>query len=351
MRGRRRRVRSRRPGRPKKRRPTGPSPSGARIAVQVRRDDIYGDAVMLQNLDPEIAAAVGAIPLTALDDDVLPLYRQELPPPPLSDAVTRTDHTVHGDPEVPVRLHRAVGSEGSLPCVYSIHGGGYVLGSYSMDDTRFDKWCPALGVVGVSVEYRLAPETTYPGPLEDCYRGLKWVYDNAAELEVDRTRIGVAGISAGGGLAAALALLARDRGEVPLAFQLLDCPMLDDRQLTPSSRLDGLAVWSRESNTFGWRSYLGDRYGTDNVPYTAAPARCEDLSGLPPSFLSVGTVDGFRDEDIDYAMRLNQAGVPCELHVYPGAPHGYQLAVDSAIVRQAERDAMEWLARMVDQPS
>ena len=200
----------------------------------------------------------------------------------------------------------------------------------------------------MSVEYRLAPETPYPGPLEDCYRGLKWVYDNATELGVDRARIGVAGISAGGGLAASLALLARDRGEVPLSFQLLDCPMLDDRQQTPSSRLDGLPVWSRESNTFGWRSYLGDRYGTDDVPYTAAPARCPDLSGLPRSFVSVGTVDGFRDEDVDYALRLNQAGIPCELHVYPGASHGYQMAIDSAIARQSARDAKEWLARMVE---
>jgi acetyl esterase/lipase len=319
--------------------------------MHFRPVDIYGDAVTLQDLDPEIAAAVSAIPLTNLNRDVLPMYRQELPPPPLSDAVTRTDRTVPGDPDVPVRVHRADRSHGTLPCVYSIHGGGYVIGSYSMDDTRFDQWCPALGIVGVSVEYRLAPETTYPGPLEDCYLGLKWVYDNAEELGVDRTLIGVSGISAGGGLAAALALLARDRGEVPLAFELLDCPMLDDRQQTPSSRLDGLAVWSRESNTFGWRCYLGDLYGTDDVPYTAAPARCEDLSGLPPSFVSVGTVDGFRDEDIEYAVRLNQAGVPCELHVYPGAPHGYHLAVASAVARQSERDAMEWLARMVGRPT
>ncbi len=303
----------------------------------------------LQNLDPEIAAAIGAIPLSDLNDEVLPLYRQEFPPPPLSDRVSRTNHIVPGDPEVPVRVHRAVGGDagGPLPCVYSIHGGGYVIGSYSMDDPRFDQWCPALGIVGVSVEYRLAPETPYPGPLEDCYRGLKWVYDNAQDLGVDRQRIGVAGLSAGGGLAASLALLARDRDEVPVAFQLLDCPMLDDRQLTPSSTLNGLPVWSRQSNTFGWRCYLGDRYGTDDVPYTAAPARCDDLSGLPPSFVSVGTVDGFRDEDIDYALRLNQAGIPCELHVYPGASHGYQLAVDSALVRQSARDALEWLARMV----
>jgi len=303
--------------------------------------------VTLQDLDPDIAAAVGALDLAGLNVDTLSMYRQAFPATPLSDAVVRRDHLVPGDPEVPVRVHRPGGADGLLPCVYSIHGGGYVLGSHLMDDPKFDAWCPTLGIVGVSVDYRLAPESSYPGPLDDCYRGLKWVYDNADELGVDRHRIGIAGISAGGGLAAALGLLARDRGEVPLAFQLLDCPMLDDRQQTPSSQLAGLAVWSRETNTFGWRCYLGDLYGADDVPYTAAPARCADLSGLPPTFVSVGTVDGFRDEDIDYAVRLNQAGVPCELHVYPGASHGYQIAVDAAITRQSSRDVLDWLARQI----
>jgi acetyl esterase/lipase len=310
----------------------------------------YCGAVTIQDLDPEIAAAVGAIELAGMSLDTLSTYRQTFQGAPLSDAVIRTDHTIPGDPAVPVRVHRAADASDALPCVYSIHGGGYVLGSYAMDDAAFDSWCPKLGIVGVSVEYRLAPETPYPGPLEDCYTGLKWVYDHADELGVDRDRIGISGISAGGGLAAALGLLARDRGEVPLAFQLLNCPMLDDRQQTPSSQLDGLAVWSRDTNTFGWRSYLGDLYGTDEVPYTAAPARCEDLSGLPPAFVSVGTVDGFRDEDIDYAVRLNQAGVPCELHVYPGASHGYQIAVDSPIVRQSNRDVLDWMARQVRRP-
>ncbi|HEX7095319.1 MAG TPA: alpha/beta hydrolase fold domain-containing protein, partial [Acidimicrobiales bacterium] len=122
---------------------------------------------------------------------------------------------------------------------------------------------------------------------------------------------------------------------------------IDDRQITPSSRLDGLPVWSRESNEFGWRSYLGDLYGTDDVPAYAAPARATDLSGLPPAFVSVGTVDGFRDEDIEYAMRLNQAGVPTELHVYPGAPHGYQIAPTAAVSRQSARDIEEWLSRQI----
>jgi acetyl esterase/lipase len=134
---------------------------------------------------------------------------------------------------------------------------------------------------------------------------------------------------------------------VPVAFQLLDCPMIDDRQTTPSSRQDGLPVWSRESNTFGWRSYLGDLYGTDDVPYTAAAARAQELSGLPPAFVSVGSVDGFLDEDVDYALRLNRAGVPAELHVYPGACHGYQIAQDCEITRQSRRDVEDWLARQL----
>ena len=299
-------------------------------------------------LHPDLAAAIAQFPFEHVTAELLPSLRGAFPAVPgLSDAVARHDHEVPGEPPVPVRVHRPVAADDSLPCVYSIHGGGYVLGSYVMDDPYFDDLCPRLGLVGVSVEYRLAPDTPYPGPLEDCYRGLRWTYDNAAELGIDRDRIGVRGVSAGGGLAAALALLARDRGEVPLAFQLLDCPMLDDRQATASSQVDGLPVWSRESNTFGWQSYLGPLYGTDDIPYTAAAARADDLTGLPPAFVSVGSVDGFLDEDVDYALRLNHAGVPAELHVYPGACHGYQMAPTCEITAQARRDADDWLARQI----
>lgn len=300
--------------------------------------------VTLQELDPEIAAAVREIDFDGLSADNLATYRAGMRSFPLSDKVIRTDVTVPGDPAVTIRVHRAAdAADGPLPCLYSMHGGGYVLGTYAIDDARFDQWCPLLGVVGVSVEYRLAPETPYPGPLEDCYRGLEWTFEHAEELGIDPTMVGVMGISAGGGLAASLALLARDRGKLSIAFQMLDCPMLDDRQQTPSIQQDGLKVWSRESNVFGWRSYLGALYGSHDVPYTAAPARCPDLSGLPPAFVSVGTVDGFRDEDIDYALRLNQAGVACELHVYPGAGHGYQAAVGSRIAQQSSRDVLGWL--------
>jgi acetyl esterase/lipase len=298
-------------------------------------------------LDPEIVPFLAGFPFEHIDANILAKVRQPGPVVALTDEVVRTEHVAPGDPDVPLRVHRAKTAEGLLPCIYSIHGGGFVIGSYDMDDLAFDRWCPMLDVVGVSVEYRLAPETPYPGPLEDCYTGLKWVYEHAEELGVDRERIGVRGVSAGGGLAAGLALLARDRGEVPLLFELLDCPMLDDRLQTSSSQLDGLVVWSKKSNEFGWGSYLGDLAGTDDVPYYAAPARATDLSGLPPSFVSVGAVDGFRDEDIDYALRLNQAGVPCELHVYPGAPHGYQIAPKSSVARQGRRDADEWLQRQL----
>ena len=305
----------------------------------------------LELLHPEIADAIGLIPFSTIDADVLPAVRSASAAAAgllqLSDAVERTDHVVPGDHDVPVRVHRAKGSGGARPCLFSMHGGGYVIGSYVMDDAMFDRLCPKLDLVGVSVEYRLAPETPYPGPLDDCYRALKWTYEHVDELGIDPNRIGVGGISAGGGLAAALALLARDRGEVPVAFQLLDCPMLDDRQITASSQLDGLPVWSRESNAFGWRSYLGPLYGADDVPYTAAPARATDLSGLPPAYVSVGSSDGFRDEDVDYALRLNQAGVPCELHVYPGAPHGYQIAAGSELAQRSARDAEDWVRRQL----
>lgn len=295
------------------------------------------------------------VPLLDLIPDLTPELLEQMqggviPAMPLSDAVERTDHAVPGDPPVPVRVHRAKDETGPRPCLYSIHGGGYVLGSYDMDDAMFDRRCPNLGIVGVSVEYRLAPVTPYPGALEDCYAGLKWTYEHADELGIDATRIGIGGVSAGGGLAAALALLARDRGEVPVAFQLLDCPMLDDRQQSWSSRLEGLAVWSKGSNSFGWRSYLGDRYGTDDVPAYAAPARANDLSALPPAFVSVGGADGFLAEDVEYAMRLMQAGVPTELHVYPGAPHGYMMQIDAPVAQQAWRDVNDWLARQVTEP-
>jgi triacylglycerol lipase len=299
-------------------------------------------------LDPEVAPTLGAFEMPPVNAEGLPALRGgAFPEPDVSDAVVRTEHVVPDDPPVPVRVHRPVGKDGALPAIFSIHGGGYILGSYLMDDFLHDAWGPQLGTVGVAVEYRLAPDTPYPGPLEDCYAALRWTYEHADDLGVDPARIGIYGVSAGGGLAAALALLVRDRGEFPLAFQLLDCPMLDDRQATGSLAATGLYVWDAESNDFGWRSYLGDLYGSDDVPIYAAAARATDLTGLPKCCVVVGSIDGFRDEDVDYALRLNQAGVPCELHVIAGLPHAYQMAPDAQAVRLATHCKDDWLRRQL----
>lgn len=300
-------------------------------------------------LHPEIEPLRDLVPIPDIDADLLPIIREMdlREPPKLSDAVTREEFVVTVDPDVRVRVHRPVGLSGPLPCLYSIHGGGYILGSYDMDDAKFDRWCQLFGIVGVSVEYRLAPETPFPGPLDDCYAGLVWTLEHAAEIGVDPARIGITGGSAGGGLCAALALMARDRGEVDVQFQLLDCPMIDDRQETVSSQTDDLLVWSRASNAFGWSSYLGELAGGDVPPYAAA-ARAQDLGGLPEAYVCVGGADGFRDEDITYAMRLYGAGVPTELHVYPGAPHGVGLFEGTEIAKRYNADQEDWLRRQFD---
>ena len=306
-----------------------------------------GEVDVRDLLDPELRPALTAFELPPLDDEALANLRRSFQVPGLSQAVVRTDHVVPSDPPVPVRVHRAVDAEGLQPCIVTIHGGGYVIGSYDLDDPLLDAWCPALGVVGVSVQYRLAPEHPYPAPLEDCYAAFLWTHEHAEELGIDASRIGVYGVSAGGGLAAALALLVRDRSEHELAFQLLDCPMIDDRQATPSISAGGLWVWDAQSNDFGWRAYLGDLYGSDDLPPYAAAARAIDLAGLPPACVVVGSIDGFRDEDIDYAQALNQAGVPCELHVIAGLPHAYLLAPHARGVREANQCKDDWLARQL----
>jgi acetyl esterase/lipase len=303
-------------------------------------------------VDPDVVAAFAELPvdigalLGGLTDEALPGVRElfaQMPVPELSDAVERTDHVVDETTGVSVRVHRPRGVEGDLPCLYWMHGGGLVLGSNVGDDARFDRWCQMFGIVGVSVEYRLAPDTPYPGPLDDCYAGLAWVHEHAAELGVHRGSIGIGGASAGGGLAAGLALLARDRGALRVAYQLLIYPMIDDRQITPSSGWND-PIWPPSANTYGWTSYLGEAKGGPDVPPYAAAARATDLRGLPPTLISVGAIDGFSDEDIDYAVRLRHAGVPVELHVYPGAPHGFDgLAPTALVAQRANADMERWL--------
>lgn len=304
-------------------------------------------------VDPEIEAVIEAFPMdfSILEDSILPAIREGFanqPGPELSDRVVRVDHEVPGaddDPPVTVRVHTPAGAAKARGCMVWMHGGGLIFGSYEMDDARFDKWCADLDMVAVSVEYRLAPEAPYPAPVRDCYRALSWTHENTTELGIDPGRIGIGGTSAGGGLAAALALMTRDRGEFEIAYQLLIYPMIDDRQQTPSSQWPA-PIWPAEANTFGWRAYLGDMKGTEAVPPYAAAARATDLSGLPPTLIAVGGADGFVDENIDYAARLNRSGVETELHVYPGAPHGFEVMAPQANVSQrAVSDIESWLAR------
>lgn len=243
---------------------------------------------------------------------------------------------VPGGPEVLVYLINAKPGQ-SRPAIVHTHGGGYVLGSAKSDLRGLQDLAVELDCVIATVEYRLAPETRYTGSIEDNYAALRWVHAHAAELGVDRARIAVMGESAGGGHAALLALTARDRGEVPVFFQMLVYPMLDDR--TGSSRAAGKNIgtlgWTVGANRFGWESFLGRKPGGDNVPAAAVPARVADLEGLPPAFIGVGGIDLFVEEDIEYARRMAHVGVPVELLVVPGAFHGFdKFAAQTAIARR-----------------
>ena len=308
-------------------------------------------------LDPEIAAALSVSPLGSIDfgtftPESLPAMRAamadmpavELPPTTtVSREVVVPGATGH-DPSIRIYSPPTAGT--GRPCVYWIHGGGYMFGSGLTIDARLNRWVEEFDCVAVSIEYRLAPEAPYPAPLDDCYAGLLWTANHADELGIDRDRIVVSGASAGGGLAAGLALLARDRGEVNLAFQLLIYPMIDDRNVTPSTRIEGLPVWSRTANELGWRCYLGELSGSDDIPAYAAATRTESVAGLPPAWIGVGSLDPFRDEDIEYASRMLAAGITAELHVYPGAPHGFEMIVPtSAVSIAAQRDITEALRR------
>lgn len=241
-----------------------------------------------------------------------------------------------GAPDVTVLILRPVGATTALPAIYHVHGGGMVVGTRTLGVDSFLPYVAEGEAVVVSVEYRLAPEHPDPAPIEDTYAGLVWTARHAAELGIDPDRIMIAGTSAGGGLAAGTALLARDRGFPELSHQILICPMLDDRFETVSSQmLDGEGMWDRHDNHFGWTALLGDRRGGPDVSEYAAPARAADLSGLPVTYLDSGSVETFRDEILIYAGRLSEAGVTVDLHLWGGGFHGSDLLAGFAAVSQA----------------
>jgi len=308
----------------------------------------------IDQLDPELRAVVEKLPPDrSLDISKIEAARanmkkmmaaalEKLPP---VEGVSSQDHFApgaQGAPAVRVRLYRPDDQRSKLPALYWIHGGGYVMGDIEQDDRLMKQLVKRIGCVAASVDYRLAPEHPFPAPVEDCYAGLKWLFAHADEFHVDPSRIAIGGASGGGGLAAGLALLVRDRGEVRVAFQLLIYPMIDDRNVTPASyAITDPRMWNRTSNRLAWRAYLGrDGGGADVSPYAAA-ARATDLTNLPPAYIPVGALDLFVDENIEYAQRLIQAGVPTELHVYPGAFHGFDVFAPSARVSKrfkADRD-------------
>jgi acetyl esterase/lipase len=249
--------------------------------------------------------------------------------------VTKEDRTVagpEGAPDISVRIYRPLHAQTGLPGIFYIHGGGMVLGNVQGEDPVSTMICDQVNAIVVSVEYRLAPEDPHPAPVEDCYAGLKWMAAHAAELGYDPGRLAIYGASAGGGLAIATALLARDRGGPAVRFMMPIYPMIDDTNETASSQeITDIGIWDRSGNIEAWAWYLGgkpaDRY--------AAPTRAEDLAGLPPAFIDVGTVDLFRDEDIAFAQRLMQAGVPTELHIHPGSYHAAEtFAADAALSKR-----------------
>lgn len=300
----------------------------------------------IAKLDPELVEGLEAIPaemITAIGDNP-PVAREmfaqmmgamaEMLPP---TDVSIEEKVISGpDGDIPIVIYQPTDAA-PRPGMLWIHGGGYIIGS-GRDDGSCIPYAEHVGCTIVSVDYRMAPEVTYKESVADCFAALQWMFDNAEELGVDKERIAIGGASAGGGLTAGLALYNRDNNGPDVAFQLLIYPMIDDTHDTPSGHeITHPKVWNRDVSIKAWKMYLGDEYGTDNVSPYAAAARADDLSGLPPAFVIVGTMDLFRDEDIEYAKRLMAAGVPTELEVYSGVFHGAEQFVPTANVSQRMR--------------
>jgi acetyl esterase/lipase len=237
-----------------------------------------------------------------------------------------------------MRLHRPPpGTTAQYPGLLWIHGGGYIVGSAAQDDALCRAIADRLGILVAAVDYRLAPEHPFPVPLHDCHDALVWL---ARRPDVDDTRIAIGGASAGGGLAAALALLARQRADVTPAFQLLSYPMLDDRTVLRDDIDErGFRLWNTRANRFGWQSYLGAVPGSPEISGLAAPARHEDLAALPPAWIGVGTLDLFHGEAVIYAERLRSAGVACDLEIVSGAFHGFDTVRPNASITRQFRAA------------
>ncbi len=315
---------------------------------------------LLERLDPELKEPIMMLmsqpQLMSFDDlpaaraasvQMIAAMKAQMPDIPAVITEDRTIPGPKGAPDLTVRIYRPERLSGLAPALLWIHGGGYMLGSIEQEDFMAKQFAVGGECVTVSVEYRLAPENPYPAPLEDCHAALKWLAGQAKRLSIDHSRIAIGGASAGGGLASGLALLTRDRAEVPIMFQLLVYPMINDCNVTPASAsLPDTLFWTREANRIGWRCYLGCEPGGKGISCYASASRATNLEGLPPAYIAVGDLDLFAQEDIEYARRLIEAGVPTELHVYPGGCHAFDMMVPGAnISRKFSADIHQALKR------
>ncbi|WAH37060.1 alpha/beta hydrolase [Alicyclobacillus dauci] len=296
----------------------------------------------LTRVNPELRDSLLSVPIVELPHGLDEARQIPTPPTGASELVRTTEQLICGGDgqQMLIKIYQPAERDGTqLPALLWIHGGGYVLGHPNNDDTLCEKFVEAAGCVVVSPNYRLAPEHPYPAAIEDCYATLVWMTQATAELNIDLPRIAIGGGSAGGGLTAALALLARDRGGPSVCFQMPLYPMIDDRNNTFSSHeiTDTQAIWYRSNNLAAWKMYLGCQESGEIPPY-AAPTRAENLEGLPPTYTCVGQLDPFRDETIDYVTRLAEAGIDVEFHLYPGCFHAFEHVVQHAEVSQRAKD-------------
>lgn len=310
-------------------------------------------------IDPELLPLLDAFPEMTVDSETLPHIRagieEMLSGMPVQDEGGYSKFMCvaagrDGAPDVPLTVYQPVGPTGTLAVILDIHGGGMVMGSAAMNHARNAMFASKCGCVVVSVDYRLAPETTAPHNVEDCYAALAWINQSEATLGRPLGDVIVFGESAGAGLAASLAIMARDRGEYPIAAQMLLCPMLDDRtgQMAADRGPYGEFVWNASSNEFGWKSLLSHSSGFKRPSPYAVPAHAQNLNGLPQTFISIGALDLFLHESLIYAGRLADAAVPIELHVYPGAFHGFERAEGSYVAGAAMQNVLNYIKRIFE---
>lgn len=306
-------------------------------APEMTADDIETSRANMDTWFPSFADAIGDKPIDHADYTV--------PGPEGAPDIIVSILSPRGHAE---RVAR--GEAATVGAVYNIHGGGMMVGNRRMDVPRLIDMVMELGIVTATVEYRLAPEHPDPAPVEDCHAGLVWLASKAGKLGIDPDKIIIMGGSAGGGLSAGVSLIARDRGTVKLAGQMLLCPMIDDTNTTLSS-YQYLAgnTWTRPRNLLGWKCLLGDRVGTDAVSIYAAPYRAKDLSNLPHAFIEAGSAEMFRDENVEYANRIWAVGGSAELHIWSGGFHGFDFFAPETRLAHAAIDArMSWLRRVLD---